>query len=298
MSRSASAAIDELMIGAVVQEALQEVRGAYTGPWLLPRVTESQQRGNTKDAAMSHKRKPSIHDNEQINEVPVPYIPPGSHYLLGAIASQRDEFLKTAPTFDLMVLDPPWPSRSVRRKKNRYSTAYDMQDTRSLLSLIPIASHLKSNGLIAIWVTNKPAVVDLLRSPGGMFDQWDLESIAEWVWVKVTSKGVPVVDLESVWRKPWERLLIARKKSGSMRLCPDRKVIFGVPDLHSRKPNLSSLFKEVLPENYLALEVFSRNLTADWWSWGDQTLMFQQRHHWIEGTISEGCEINDPRRHD
>jgi len=63
-----------------------------------------------------------------------------------------------------------------------------------------------------------------------------------------------------------------------------RRVLVGVPDLHSRKPNLKSIFEQVMKkEKYEALEVFARNLTAGWWGWGDEVLKFQSEEYWIEG---------------
>lgn len=287
-SRPHSAAIDELMTREIVRAALQEATEAYDGPWCLPRIQRTAQAEDAEDEEVPSKRKspeasPEIQNGgaDQDNNPP-PHIPPGAQYLLGSIESQREAFLLTAPDFDLIVLDPPWPSRSVRRKKDGYATAYGMQDIESLLSLIPVGGRLKPDGLVAVWVTNKPAAVDLLKSQGGILDRWGLEVAGEWVWVKVTSAGEPVVDLDSTWRLPWERLILARRKGGSTKRAIARKVILGVPDLHSRKPNLRPLFEDSLGQGYVGLEVFARNLTAGWWGWGDQVLMFQQRHHWVE----------------
>jgi N6-adenosine-specific RNA methylase IME4 len=58
--------------------------------------------------------------------------------------------------------------------------------------------------------------------------------------------------------------------------------------VHSRKPNLRGLFEELLPERYEALEVFARNLTAGWWAWGDEVLLFQKRECWVEAGEGEG----------
>lgn len=161
------------------------------------------------------------------------------------------------------------------------ATVYDTKEARGLLSRVPIASHLKRDGLVAIWVTNKAALTDLLTAPGGILAEWGLELVGEWIWLKVTSAGEPIVNVESAWRKPWERLLIARR-TGSLVLPPNRtRVMLGVPDIHSRKPNLRGLFEHVLPKDYIGLEVFARNLTAGWWSWGNEALFFQQGHHWV-----------------
>ncbi|RYP79058.1 hypothetical protein DL771_000036 [Monosporascus sp. 5C6A] len=306
-----SAAIAELMTLETARTALDGVRSSHAGPWCLSRVLVRRQAGGVgdenKDPSRKRKQTVLVGSDEDVVPEPArqrrhgspnphavndsprpppsnpPFIPEQSHYLLGSIESQREAFLRTAPQFDLIVLDPPWPSRSVKRKKrDSYSTAYEMREARELLSQIPVAPHLKRDGLVAVWVTNKAAVTDLLTSPGGIFSQWSLEPVCEWIWLKITASGDPVIDMESRWRKPWERLLIARKMGSSARLPSQAKVIMAVPDVHSRKPSLRGLFKDILPDGYVGLEVFARNLTAGWWSWGDEVLRFQHRHHWVE----------------
>lgn len=325
-STSPSAAIAELMTLETVRAALDKVRSSgYGGPWCLPRVVAKERAGcNAREEGKEDSQKVTSLESKEAGDVgdtlsyqggkqtssetnagknllpppsSAPFIPEQSHYLHGSIASQRSAFLQTAPLFDLIVLDPPWPSRSAKRKrKNRdggggsYATAYGMREARDLLAQIPIATRLKPDGgLVAIWITNKAAVADLVLNE--VFpQQWGLEPFGEWTWVKITSSagGEPVVDLEARWRKPWERLLIARRKGSTAKLpsgyngINKSKVILAVPDVHSRKPNLRALFKDILPDGYVGLEVFARNLTAGWWSWGDEVLRFQQRDHWIQ----------------
>ncbi|KAK7997897.1 F-box domain-containing protein [Apiospora arundinis] len=275
-STSHSVLLDELMITETVRNACEEAQRLCSGPWCLPRTCRSptiNQPSSPHAAAAGSTRKREDDqgdavDNDNDEQNSSPYVPEASHCLEGSIQELRPIFLQDAPEFDLMVLDPPWPSRSVKRKKASYKIAHDMQEMRDLLSLIPVAAHLKPDGLVAVWMTNKPAVIELIKSQEGMFSQWGLELVGEWIWVKVTNFGKPIVALDSTWRKPWERLLIARKRGSSTRIGPERKVIFGVPDLHSRKPNLKQLFNGILPTDYAGLEVFARHLTAGWWSWG------------------------------
>ncbi|KAK0636948.1 hypothetical protein B0T17DRAFT_520332 [Bombardia bombarda] len=137
---------------------------------------------------------------------------------------------------------------------------------RSLLSLIPVASHLAPGGLVAVWVTNAARFSDLLLAPGsGIFSEWLVELVGEWTWLKVTAEGEPVVSPHSAWRKPWERLLIARRRGdGGEKMPVKGKVIVAVPDVHSRKPCLRGL------------------LTAGWWGWGNQALLYQHKDHWVD----------------
>ncbi|KAI1386376.1 MT-A70-domain-containing protein [Hypoxylon trugodes] len=288
-SVSPSAAISELMTIESVKAALQEIKHSYEGPWCLQRVLSNT--GEASDDELHHeesrKRKQTSSNIKDVHTTSEPYIPDLSHYLLGTIESQRGNFLTDAPKFDLIVLDPPWPSRSVKRKRNSYTIAYDMQDVRNLLNQIPVSSHLKSDGLVAVWVTNKAAVADLLTSYCGIFSEWGLEFVGEWIWLKITNSGDPIMDIEAQWRKPWERLLIGRRKGSTSKQSIPTKVVMGVPDIHSRKPNLRPLFQDMLPENYNGLEIFARNLTTGWWSWGNEVLLFQQKEHWIETANNE-----------
>ncbi|KAH6664775.1 MT-A70 family [Plectosphaerella plurivora] len=256
-----SALLADLMTGAAVQQALETLSALYHGPYCLPRVT-------TRDSPLETGT--------------LQWIPEGSTAIHGTIQEKASSFSSQAPLFDLIVLDPPWPNRSAKRKRGGYQTTTGLTDTRELLSQIPISTHLTTDGLVAIWITNRPSLTDLLTAPGsGLLTYWGLEVAAEWTWLKTTTSGEPVYDVDSTWRKPWERIIIARKLGSSVSV-PQQRVIVAVPDLHSRKPALRGLFEDVLPLGYRGLEVFARNLTAGWWSWGNEVFRFQQPECWVE----------------
>ncbi|TFB04877.1 hypothetical protein CCMA1212_002571 [Trichoderma ghanense] len=288
-SQSAGAQIAELMAGAAARGALEELRRVYSGVFCLPRVCDAV--GVDGDGGIDALRMGEKAETASSSSAKVP---PGARYLHGSLQDLRQTFVDTAPQFKLIVLDPPWPNRSVRRNQKadtRYNTVPNISDMRNLLSSIPVASHLAPDGLVAVWITNKASVFDLMTSPRGIFASWGLEMVTQWTWLKVTSAGEPIFDIDSAWRKPWEMLLIARRKggkgpAGGVKLGP--RVIVAVPDVHSRKPNLRGLFADVFgggeeEEEGRGLEVFARNLTAGWWSWGDQVLHFQGAEHWVDG---------------
>lgn len=325
-----SAQVAELMTTAAVESALEEIKASYSGPWCLPRLcSQPGPRTQTGPRVMPSSPPPppssaaaavaagpaaaAVTDGDEdrlLEPSDSHHLPPYSRPLLGTIESLRPTFLSTAPQFNLIVLDPPWPNRSAKRKRSgagAYQPARDLDSIRALLAQVPVAAHLAAGGLVAVWVTNAAGAADLLQQQqqqhrglgyGSVFDEWGVEPVGEWTWLKVTAGGEPVVGVRSAWRKPWERLLIARKKGargggGGGAVRP--KVIVSVPDVHSRKPNLRRLFEEeegLLPERYEALEVFARNLTAGWWAWGDEVLLFQRKECWVE---EEGDgELADP----
>lgn len=262
--------IADLMTAARVRNQLKQLKSHHTGPFHLPRLAA-----------------PSL-DAMPPSPTAPPLIPPHAHPLSGSIQGMRETFMETAPRFDLVVLDPPWPNRSVRRRTKGYATAYNLAEIRQLLTSIPISSHLAPQGLVAIWITNKPGLAELLTSSSGVFASWGVELVTEWTWVKITSLGDPLYDLDSAWRKPWERLLVAKARGVRSPPALSAKTLFSAPDVHSRKPNLRGLFQEVLGANYTGLEVFARNLTAGWWSWGDEVLHFQRSSFWRYTTAERG----------
>ncbi|EHK48181.1 hypothetical protein TRIATDRAFT_272036 [Trichoderma atroviride IMI 206040] len=291
-SQSAGAHIADLMAAAAVQSALDQLHSRYAGLFCLPRLCNAPdglipQDFNDRKIDTGGTTSADTATSTATSAMDAIRTPPRAEYLHGSIRHLRQTFIDRAPQFRLMVFDPPWPNRSARRKKaGSYNTASNLSEIQKLLSSIPVASHLASDGLVAMWITNKSSVLDLVTSSKGLFASWGLELVTQWTWLKITSLGEPLFDIESTWRKPWETLLIAKRISAKAPETLKPRVILAVPDVHSRKPNLRRLFEEYLGQDYTALEVFARNLTSGWWSWGDQVLQFQAPEHWVDVEIS------------
>ena len=203
--------------------------------------------------------------------------------------------LDTRRQFDFILMDPPWPNKSVKNSRrtgrSSYETASSLWDMRALLFEMDIDVLLAKNGFVGIWITNKPAVRELVLGEDGLFESWGVQLQEEWIWIKTTAKGEPVTGLGGVWRKPYEILLVGRKigYAETSRGCGmhdlKRRVIAGVPDLHSRKPCLKELIEPLMPnvEDYKALEIFARYLVTGWWSWGNEVLKFNHENCWVQG---------------
>ena len=216
----------------------------------------------------------------------------------------------SASEFDFILLDPPWPNRSARHANvyRNYSERQREEEHPFHKALQIMEQHLSQSGFTAIWITNKPAIRRLVLQ--SMRDL-GLELFEELIWLKTTIYGEPVTPLDGLWRKPYEILLLFRRndvpfksstdpssmskdeaayvpdttqpqmaKEGgnTLQRYPDvtRRVVIAVPDTHSRKPCLKEPLAPLLPDGYRALEIFARNLTAGWWSWGDEVLKFNE----------------------
>ncbi|TEY45492.1 hypothetical protein BOTCAL_0331g00120 [Botryotinia calthae] len=357
--------IEELMLERYVQLALDEMMGdeRWEGKVCFERIwgDEEPKRKRKLAPEEAEKSQQTVIKVENVYYLPKRVeingvsgtMPPKSTMIYGNIPETNispnlemhdEDFAK----FHVVIADPPWPNRSALRK-DAYATASGSGGIESLLRSLP-CHQVEHNGYVGIWITNKPAFRSMLLDEGGMFDHWGLELVEEWIWLKVTSNGEPMCDISGTWRKPWEILLVGRKKGekesiggggdselkkslgseelnrkkeydleGSNQHSPSpspsptssqsensnlpikRRIIIGVPDLHSRKPNLRFLFRQLLglrgcDEEYRGLEIFARNLTAGWWGWGNEVLKFQDEGAWV--SEEGGDDVVDDERVD
>lgn len=254
------------------------------------------------------EKKAYLHESLQPMEF---HIPPLSTFLLSDCANSSQfrntvrslsSTYSTPRAFDFVLLDPPWPNASARRKSS-YSTASQLRDLKRLLLDMDLDTYIAPSGYVGIWITNAPAIRNLVLSDGGLFDAWNVGLVEEWIWVKTTISGDPVTSIEGMWRKPYEVLLLGRAPETRLEVARTleeenvvKRVIFGVPDLHSRKPCLKSLFEgmQIVKKTGRVLEVFARYCVAGWWSWGNEVLKFNWAGYWqdddIDPTIMQNFE--------
>lgn len=188
--------------------------------------------------------------------------------------------------FDFVILDPPWGNRSVKRSGKYNTVRYDENPMLALQDTL--GKHIAPGGLVACWITNNDHARECALAA---FDAWGVNLVEEWSWLKTTVNGLPVTDLEGLWRKPYEILCLGRQvdssvESGDLMTALQgevvRRIIIAVPDLHSRKPCLKELVEPLMPipAEYRALEIFARNLTAGWWSWGNEAIKYNWEGYW------------------
>ncbi|XP_061522948.1 N(6)-adenine-specific methyltransferase METTL4 isoform X2 [Phycodurus eques] len=204
-------------------------------------------------------------------------IPPRAAFLLSDF-SRMQPLLRYGHEFDVIVMDPPWENKSVKRS-HRYTSLPSSQ-----LKRLPI-SHLASAGsLVVTWVTNRPSHLRFVRDE--LYPHWGVEAVAQWFWVKVTTDGQFVFPLDSPHKKPYEVLVLGRyrtdsqaspsERCGGVPPVPDQRLIVSVPSaLHSHKPSLAEVLKPYIKADGKCLELFARSLQPGWTSWGNEVLRFQ-----------------------
>ena len=213
--------------------------------------------------------------------------------------------LRPATGYRLLLMDPPWHSASVKRKRN-----YETCDKRSLLEQLgPLVERLAcaAGCLVAVWTTNSLAVQTFVEE--ALFPRWGARPVARWYWMKVSADGswaVPGSDPASPHRKPWECLLLGYvgRELPPASLLPARLAICATPLAHSAKPPLDSLLRRLAPHLLHAgyrdeardgrrasaatcthedaawralskLELFAREVRPFWHAAGDEVLMHQ-----------------------
>uniref|UniRef100_H3B619 Methyltransferase 4, N6-adenosine n=1 Tax=Latimeria chalumnae TaxID=7897 RepID=H3B619_LATCH len=205
-------------------------------------------------------------------------IPPLSSFLLSDV-SCMEPLLNYNKKYDIIILDPPWENKSVKRS-SRYSFLHHWE-----IKQIPVPALMAPGCLIVIWVTNRQKHLRFVKEE--LYPHWSVEVLAEWHWVKITKSGEFVFPLESPHRKPYEILVLGRVKETSESLkrksevesvpVPDHKLIVSIPSiLHSHKPPLTEILAEYVKPEAKGLELFARSLQPGWTSWGNEVLKFQE----------------------
>ena len=119
-------------------------------------------------------------------------------YVVSDIRSIRTQ-LPFKKRFDLILIDPPWENKHVKRTLKRRkiqnslhhdinlsSNTYEMLDNDTIESQLPITEILKNSGTLVIYCTNsrkhQVAIEKWLK-------HWQLTHVTTWLWLKVTNSG-------------------------------------------------------------------------------------------------------------
>ncbi|XP_027861488.1 methyltransferase-like protein 4 [Xiphophorus couchianus] len=253
----------------------------------LPLVADEEQEWTqsllTEEGGASHVDLFSqVTENSQAWAAVVPLIgeeyiiPPNTAFLLSDF-TRIQPLVQCGRRFDVIVIDPPWENKSVKRSR-RYSSLPSSQ-----LKRLPVPLLGSPGCLVVTWVTNRPSHLRFVRDE--LYPHWGVEVVAEWFWVKVTTSGEFVFPLDSPHKKPYEVLVLGRYRPANDHTSPlqtanvpveDKRLIVSVPSaLHSQKPSLSEVLKLYVGAEAKCLELFARSLQPGWTSWGNEVLKFQ-----------------------
>lgn len=109
-------------------------------------------------------------------------LPPHSTFFKLDVA-KLSILVEVQQTFPLIVIDPPWTNRFVKRKRRfddnkGYHSMGDIE-----YASLPVKDLCREGTLVAIWCTNSPTHQNTIRDT--LLPAWDLRYVATWFWIKV-----------------------------------------------------------------------------------------------------------------
>lgn len=137
--------------------------------------------------------------------------------------------------FDLIVMDPPWWNKYIRRINSvKQENGYKMMDNEAIKSL-PIDQLLNDQGLLVIWCTNSPTHRHSIEKD--MLPHWGLTLVTVWHWVKVTTRREAICEFHpGTGKQPYELIFIAAREGVNTELIPKDHMLISVPSvIHSHK---------------------------------------------------------------
>ena len=184
--------------------------------------------------------------------------------------SQLSTFRDDLGQFDVILLDPPWQNKHVKRHKHG-ADGYCLLENQDLVD-IPVEKFLCEDGIVLVWTTNNRRHREAVDE---MFLRWDVVKLTIWYWVKLTTYGQLVCDF-SHSKQPYEVCIVGQSRKRREKLdAGGEVVIMSVPSaIQSHKPPLDELLAALTGNtNYQEkrkLEIFGRNLSPGWVTVGNQ----------------------------
>lgn len=159
------------------------------------------------------------------------------HLIVNQTQSINKSEMQCMIKYDLILLDPPWWNKYIRRKNAKCDTAYKMMYNEDLRN-IPVEDLLNENGIVVVWCTNSQQHMKALIED--IFPKWNVKYLGKWFWVKVTKNGDPICNFsEPPGKQPFEQIVFGCRLKERLNEFPDGKLVVSVPSaLHSHKPPL------------------------------------------------------------
>uniref|UniRef100_A0AC34GT72 Uncharacterized protein n=1 Tax=Panagrolaimus sp. ES5 TaxID=591445 RepID=A0AC34GT72_9BILA len=206
-------------------------------------------------------------------------IPPEAEFIPGPVEAVK-HLDYADKKFDCIIMDPPWPNRSVKRLKT-YNT-FQIDDLYDL----PIDSLCASSKTpVIIWLTNNSAIHSTIDS---ILESWGLKKYGIFHWLKVTKNGEPIFPFGSNHKVPFESFIIAfpesekseekeKEKEKNFMIENDFCFISTPNSCHSRKPPIAAILEQLIPDMRFdkSLELYGRYLCPKTTSIGFEILKFQ-----------------------
>ncbi|EDV93652.1 N(6)-adenine-specific methyltransferase METTL4 [Drosophila grimshawi] len=186
------------------------------------------------------------------------------------------------PSYDLIVIDPPWRNKYIRRlNRVKQQLGYAMLDNEQL-TLLPLSELTHRHTLVAVWCTNSTLHQQALEMQ--LLPRWRLRLLHKLRWYKLNTAHQLVSSLKQVdttQKQPHEMLYLACHAESDETYAAAVKqteLLLSVPSIvHSHKPPLLQWLQhhlQLAPDQVEpnCLELFARYLQPQFTSIGLEVL--------------------------
>lgn len=169
--------------------------------------------------------------------------------------------------YQIILADPPWRFATYSDKgKSRSAERHYGCMALDAIKALPVAAHAARDAVLYLWVTCPFAELAYQ-----VVHAWGFTYKSQVVWVKTTADGAGLsVGTGYYYRGNAELLYICTRGKGLPRLSHgEPNVILSPRREHSRKPDEQySLVNTLYGTDYRRLEMFARQPTPGWETWG------------------------------
>ncbi|KAH8358841.1 hypothetical protein KR093_002790 [Drosophila rubida] len=186
------------------------------------------------------------------------------------------------PNYDLIVLDPPWRNKFIRRiKRSKQELGYAMLDNDQLCQL-PLGKLIHERTLVAVWCTNSSQHQQALESQ--LLPSWRLRLLHKLRWYKLNTDHQLIGHLnpaDITQKQPYELLYLAchvDSEASYASVLKSTDLLLSIPSIvHSHKPPLLDWLRPHLQldedqKEPNCLELFARYLQPNFTSIGLEVL--------------------------
>ncbi|MGX9426271.1 MULTISPECIES: MT-A70 family methyltransferase [Bradyrhizobium] len=175
-----------------------------------------------------------------------------------------------AHSYDLLVVDPPWPFKTWSQAGQRKSASmhYRVMTLADIMAL-PIRQLLQDDGVVLLWATGA-----LLDQAVAVMQAWGITFKTEIAWRKVTRNGKVRMGC-GFWARTIHEPILVGTVGKPRKFVPVLPSCFdGIAREHSRKPDE---FYRMITERTPGLrraDLFARERREGWDVWGDEVEKF------------------------
>jgi N6-adenosine-specific RNA methylase IME4 len=177
-----------------------------------------------------------------------------------------------ANSYDLIVIDPPWPFQTWSQKgQGKSASKHYRVMTLADIKALPVRQLLKDDAVVLLWATGA-----MLSQAVAVMQAWGITFKTEIAWRKVTRNGKVRMGCGFWARTMHEPILlgtVGKPAKFTLPSCFD-----GIAREHSRKPQeFYRMIGEKTPDLRRA-DVFAREKREGWDVWGDEVEKFPSSH--------------------